>query len=121
MVAKHHAVWPRIFGSIARGDDKPGSDVNLLAEFTDGASLFDEMGLRLALADLLRFDVDVVPADPLRGLVTRLRAYLVETVIPGAQLMSNVDFSSRDPCRRCTPTTLLSSSASKISTRSDNF
>ena len=67
LVTKHHAVAPRIFGSVARGEDEPGSDLGLLVEFTDQASLLDEIGLRLALADLLRVEVDVVAADSLRG------------------------------------------------------
>lgn len=67
LVAKHHAVAPRTFGSVARGDDEPGSDVDLRVEFTDEASLLDEIGLRLALADLLRAEVDVVAADSLTG------------------------------------------------------
>ncbi len=66
-MAEHHAVAPRIFGSVARGDDEPGSDVDLLVEFTDEASLLDEIGLRLALADLLRVEVDVIASDSLRG------------------------------------------------------
>jgi uncharacterized protein len=69
LVAEHHAVSPRIFGSVARGDDEPGSDVDLLVDFTDEASLLDEIGLRLALADLLRVDVDVIAADTLIGRV----------------------------------------------------
>ncbi len=69
LVTKHHAVAPRIFGSLARGDDEPGSDVDLLVDFTDEASLLDEIGLRLALADLLQVEVDVVAADTLKGRV----------------------------------------------------
>jgi predicted nucleotidyltransferase len=67
LVEEHHAVSPRLFGSVGRGDDGPGSDVDLLVEFTDEASLLDEIGLRLALTDLLRVDVDVVGADTLQG------------------------------------------------------
>lgn len=67
LVAEHHAVAPRLFGSVARGEDEPGSDVDLLVEFTAEASLWDEIGLRLALADLLQVDVDVVATDALRG------------------------------------------------------
>lgn len=67
LVARHHATSPRVFGSVARGEDEPGSDVDLLVEFSDEASLLDEIGLRLALADLLQVDVDVVAADTLRG------------------------------------------------------
>jgi uncharacterized protein len=67
LVSEHHAVAPRIFGSVARGDDEPGSDVDLLVEFTDEASLLDEIGLRLALMDLLQVEVDVIAVDSLRG------------------------------------------------------
>lgn len=58
---------PRVFGSVARGDDEPGSDVDMLVDFTDEASLLDEVGLRLALSDLLRVEADVVAEDSLRG------------------------------------------------------
>lgn len=67
IVAEHHAHDPRLFGSIARGDDSAASDVDLLVDFDDDASLLDEVGLRLALSDLLRVDVDVIAADALRG------------------------------------------------------
>lgn len=66
-MAQHHAARPRVFGSVARGDDRSGSDLNLLVDFTHGASLLDEVGLRLALRDLLHVEVDVVAADTLRG------------------------------------------------------
>ncbi|MGC4109821.1 MAG: helix-turn-helix domain-containing protein [Nocardioides sp.] len=67
LVAAHHAIEPRIFGSIARGEDIAGSDLDLLVEFTDEASFLDEIGLRVALSDLLQVDVDVVGVDALRG------------------------------------------------------
>lgn len=69
LVAVHHASSPRVFGSVARGDDAPGSDLDLLVDFDDNASLLDEVGLRLALVDLLQVEVDVVAADSLRGAV----------------------------------------------------
>jgi predicted nucleotidyltransferase len=67
IVAEHHAREPRVIGSVARGDDQPGSDVDLLVDFTDDASLLDEIGLQLALVDLLQVDVDVVASDALHG------------------------------------------------------
>ena len=67
LVARHHASDPRVFGSVARGDDEPGSDIDFLVDFTDAASLLDEIGLRLALRDLLQVEVDVVASDGLRG------------------------------------------------------
>lgn len=66
-VAHHRASDPRVFGSVARGDDVVGSDLDLIVSFTDEASLLDEVGLRLALTDLLGIAVDVVAADTLRG------------------------------------------------------
>lgn len=67
LVAAHHASDPQLFGSVARGDDRHGSDVDLLVSYTDQASLLDEVGLRQALTDLLRLEVDVVGIDTLRG------------------------------------------------------
>ncbi len=67
LVDEFHAASPRVFGSVARGEDEPGSDLDLLVDFSDDATLLDEVGLRLALQDLLRIEVDVVAADTLRG------------------------------------------------------
>lgn len=66
-VAAHHAREPRLVGSAARGDDTPESDVDILVEFTDTASLLDEVGLRLALTELVGVPVDVLDAGSLRG------------------------------------------------------
>lgn len=66
LVAAHHATTPRLVGSAARGADVPGSDIDLLVEFTSEASLLDEVGLRLALTDLLQVPVDVIALDALR-------------------------------------------------------
>lgn len=66
-VARHHARQPRVFGSVARGEAGPDSDLDVLVDFTDDASLLDEVGLRLALTDLLQVEVDVVASDSLRG------------------------------------------------------
>lgn len=52
---------------MARGDDGPASDLDLLVDFEAEASILDEVALRLALVDLLQIDVDVVGANTLRG------------------------------------------------------
>lgn len=75
----YHATEPHVFGSIARGEDEAGSDVDLLVEFTDEASLFDEVGLRLALRDLLQVEVDVVALDSLHG---ELRERILAEAVP---------------------------------------
>lgn len=79
LAGAYHAIEPRVFGSIARGDDEAGSDVDLLVEFTDEASLLDEVGLRLALRDLLQVEVDVVALDSLHG---ELRERILREAVP---------------------------------------
>lgn len=79
LVTEHHATEPRLFGSVARGEDSTQSDLDLLVDFTDEASLLDETGLRLALSDLLGVDVDVVGADTLRE---PLRTRVLRDAIP---------------------------------------
>ena len=77
-VASYRAVDPRVFGSVARGEDQPGSDLDLVVRFTEDASMLDEVGLRIELSDLLGIPVDVVGADALRGeFGARVRSELV--------------------------------------------
>jgi len=64
-----------LFGSKARGDDSPKSDVDLMAEF-DAArkfSLLDMVALENRLADILDMPVDLAPAKSVRGMGNWLR------------------------------------------------
>ncbi len=49
-----------IFGSFARGDARPDSDVDFLVEYLDHTSLWDLVGLREELAESLKRSVDIV-------------------------------------------------------------
>lgn len=60
IAAQHGARNVRVFGSVARGDDRADSDVDLLVEMEDNRSLLDLVGLEQDLEDLLRRDVDVL-------------------------------------------------------------
>ena len=64
-VARHKGASVAVFGSVARGDESPGSDVDFLVEFEPGASLFDLARLELGLHEVLGVDVDVVSAGGL--------------------------------------------------------
>ena len=57
---KHGARNVRVFGSVARGDAGPDSDVDILVELEPGRSLLDHAALMLDLSDLLGCKVDVV-------------------------------------------------------------
>jgi predicted nucleotidyltransferase len=54
-----------LFGSVARGEDHAGSDIDFLVEFEAGSSLFDLLHLRDELVEILDVDVDVVSAGGL--------------------------------------------------------
>jgi uncharacterized protein len=77
VAARHHANRVRVFGSVARGDDRPDSDIDLLVDFTPDSSLFDLMRMARELEELLGHPVDVVSAG---GLKDRDRHILAESV-----------------------------------------
>jgi predicted nucleotidyltransferase len=55
-----------VFGSVARGDDREGSDLDILVTF-DGRANFDRfMGLKLYLEDTFGRSVDLGTPDTLR-------------------------------------------------------
>lgn len=63
-VNRFHTANPRIFGSVLHGDDREGSDLDLLVDALPGATLFDLGGLQAELEDLLGVRVDVLtPGD----------------------------------------------------------
>jgi uncharacterized protein len=65
----------RVFGSVARGDDSGGSDVDLLVDLADDVGLVGLIGLERELAEILGRDVDVVPAANLKtGLASQVLA-----------------------------------------------
>ncbi len=56
----------RVFGSVARGEETPDSDVDFLVELPRGYDLFAQrLPLAQGLADLLHRKVDVVPEHEL--------------------------------------------------------
>ncbi len=60
LVRQYRGRTASLFGSVARGDDTPESDIDFLVEFEAGSSLFDLMDLQEALEQLLGVSVDVV-------------------------------------------------------------
>ncbi len=55
-----------LFGSFVREGQKPGSDIDVLVRFGEGADLLDLVGLGLFLEETLKQKVDVVPEDALK-------------------------------------------------------
>lgn len=67
-----------IFGSVARDEARPDSDVDCLVEFSVEASLFDLFRVRHYLKDLLKCEVDLGTKDALRE---HLREPILKDVI----------------------------------------
>jgi predicted nucleotidyltransferase len=59
----------RIFGSVVRGEAHPQSDIDLLVEFDPDRTLFDQIGLVIALRELLGCGVDVATPHTLHPLI----------------------------------------------------
>ena len=64
---RHNAEKIYVFGSCARKEETPESDIDLLAEFKPNTSLFDHAGLEYDLAELLKCKVDVVAFSALKS------------------------------------------------------
>ncbi len=66
LAKKYGACNVRLFGSVARGEERPNSDIDFLVELEPGRSLFDLGGLLYELQILLGVEVDVVTEKSLR-------------------------------------------------------
>lgn len=54
----------RVFGSVLYGNDRDGSDIDILVDPLPGATLFDLGGLQVDLEDILGVPVDLLtPGD----------------------------------------------------------
>jgi len=74
ILKKHNAVEAYVFGSTARGDNRPDSDVDILVRFNQMDNLFEFVGIKLDLEDALGGrKVDLVQMGALRE---RFRPYV---------------------------------------------
>jgi len=66
IAARHKAFNVAVFGSVARREDGPGSDIDFLVTFTPDASLTDLAGLHDSLEEFLKMPVDVISLGGLK-------------------------------------------------------
>ena len=59
IAARHGATEVRLIASVARGEARPDSDVDLLVTWSEGTSLLDQAALMLELESLLGRKVDI--------------------------------------------------------------
>ncbi len=79
LASRHGASNVRVFGSLARGDARADSDVDLLVNLDKGRSLFDLGALLEDLKMLLGREVDVVTE---KGLRVRIRDRVLKEAVP---------------------------------------
>lgn len=79
LAARRGASNIRIFGSVARGEAGPDSDVDLLVDLDEDQSLFDQIALRQEIEDLLGRKVDLVTEQSIYWL---LRRRILKEAIP---------------------------------------
>jgi len=58
-----------IFGSLAKGEAKTSSDVDILVEIKSGMSLLDFIGIKIELEEALKMKVDLVEYDTIKPLI----------------------------------------------------
>lgn len=74
IIAAHHAINPRIFGSVASGEDSSESDLDILVDPTPETTMLDIGAIRHELVKLLGIPVDVVTP---RALPTKFRDQVI--------------------------------------------
>lgn|SRR5690606_12050930 len=57
--ARHGASNVRVYGSVARGEARPVSDIDVLVDMEEGRSLLDLAALHLELEELLGYPVEI--------------------------------------------------------------
>jgi len=79
IAARHGARDVRVFGSVARGEDRPDSDVDFLVKLDPGTTLLKHAALVRELEALLGCKVDVVSERALRE---RIRNRVLREAVP---------------------------------------
>jgi predicted nucleotidyltransferase len=79
LAAKYGIRRVRVFGSVARGDTRADSDLDVLVDFEPGRSLLDQVGFRQDLEELLGHRVDVVSEG---GISPYLEAEVLREAVP---------------------------------------
>lgn len=79
IAARHGASNVRVFGSVARGEAGPDSDIDFLVELEPDRSLLDHSALLVDLEDLLGRKVDI--AEP-AGLHWYIREQVMREAVP---------------------------------------
>jgi uncharacterized protein len=73
VIKKNDIGYLAVYGSFARGEETPKSDLDLLVSFKDKKSLLDLVGIQQELGDLLGVKVDLITK---KGLSKYVKPYI---------------------------------------------
>lgn len=76
---RYHVRKAAVFGSAARGEDRPDSDIDILVEMPEASGLFDLLALQTDLEELFSRSVDLVEYNAIRE---RLKPYILHDQTP---------------------------------------
>jgi predicted nucleotidyltransferase len=72
-IERHHGTAAMVFGSVARGDDTPDSDLDLIVTFPEGADLLDVMDLTDEIEAIIGVRVDIASGRAVGAVMDRAR------------------------------------------------
>lgn len=79
LASQHGAHHVRVFGSVARGEAGPASDIDILVQMDSGRSLLDLIRLTQELESILQHKVDVLTDE---GLSPYLKERIQAEAVP---------------------------------------
>lgn len=79
IISQHGATWPRLFGSVARGEEHAHSDIDILITLNPDRTLLDIIAIKQDLEDLLNCSVDVVTEAALSPYI---REQILQEAVP---------------------------------------
>ena len=82
VAVSHGASAVSVFGSVARGDAGPGSDLDVLVEMGDGPSLFEQAAVQSDLENLLQCPVHLVTTNGLKYARDHTREQIEHEAVP---------------------------------------
>jgi len=78
LAKENHLSYLALFGSHARGEAKPDSDIDFLIDFNQPKTLFDLANLKISLEDALEKKVDLTFKDKIKK---PLQSYINQDLI----------------------------------------
>lgn len=69
LAEKHGITDVRVFGSVAREEDEPDSDIDFVITLENGRDIHDWLAFQHGLEDLLEREIDVFPEKNIRRFI----------------------------------------------------